>query len=557
MLGKIWTITSYEEYVNDYKSTAGAFIELTTFQKKIYNSPKDFFNTQAYLAQQIANDRVGQIIENVFNSEDLPKNIQSYLKQFTYRAIDYLRINDLIIGELDRVNTSTYNGGRVDTTSISPKYKVENLIGSAAWRAWNLSKIEDFYYSYCEQIGIPYLLDPERFYNKDEIDKFLNEYDKKLQDEHQFADLGIKANRLLIEQIKKELVEELNLKQNKSDQILYQQASDDSGNPTGPVEKLGEFDEILEISSFPANAIVKTPDGKNRAVLNHNIIGEIKDAVVTQTTSETDVTNAIGRVWGYGIENNLTQAKNDIITNKTSIGDISQLTTDQKDNLTNAINSTNDKFNLEKNRLYKEIENGKLISGKQYIVKWSMSGDGSNFIYYVAKIYFLNVSSTGSINPVKVINFTPEYKCILDNGTSTFYLGQTKPSSGSNDGLIEVIIKNDGSLFYEKIEKIWEYQGSDEMALSITFDKPLTSNINFTAPGSYWEKQYAIEQEELEKERKKREIAKLSDLKPLEDKISEIKPIVDDLQQKDEHRMKTLGLHPDYKYYKKNEGDDS
>ncbi|MBW3057815.1 MAG: hypothetical protein CXB60_01140 [Spiroplasma poulsonii] len=110
-------------------------------------------------------------------------------------------------------------------------------------------------------------------------------------------------------------------------------------------------------------------------------MGEIKDAMVVQSTSDSDLVNAIGRVWGYGVENDVMQAKTDIAknttditNNKSNIGDITQLTTDQKDNLTNAINSTNDKFDLLKNNLYKDVTDffktkGSLLDiNKKYLI---------------------------------------------------------------------------------------------------------------------------------------------------------------------------------------------
>ncbi|UNF61916.1 hypothetical protein [Spiroplasma poulsonii] len=254
-------------------------------------------------------------------------------------------------------------------------------MGDFAWRAWRATGLEHLYSTYLAKKNETPLLDPKQFYDKQEIDAFLLEIDNTIQEEHSFAEIETTKNRDLIVKIETELTSEINQKQNIADQILYQQATDDEGQPVGPIEKLGQFDEILEISRYPANAVVTTPEGKKRAILNHNILGEIKDAMVVQSTSDSDLVNAIGRVWGYGVENDVMQAKTDIAknttditNNKSNIGDITQLTTDQKDNLTNAINSTNDKFDLLKNNLYKDVTDffktkGSLLDiNKKYLI---------------------------------------------------------------------------------------------------------------------------------------------------------------------------------------------
>lgn len=179
---KLWSITSYEDYLENWKSRVGKFEKISNYYKSLgYKDAKDFFETNAIAAQEIANDRVGNIIENVFKTTDLPLITQKFLKSFTYRAIDYLRLNDLVVGEYDRINTTVTNGGRTDTTNISPKIRVEALIGNEAWRSWEVSGIEIIYSSYCESKGIPYLLDEKKFYNKDEINIFLVELDEEIR----------------------------------------------------------------------------------------------------------------------------------------------------------------------------------------------------------------------------------------------------------------------------------------------------------------------------------------------------------------------------------------
>ncbi|WP_348737098.1 hypothetical protein [Spiroplasma endosymbiont of Ammophila pubescens] len=242
------------------------------------------------------------------------------------------------------------------------------------------------------------------------------------------------------------------------------------------------------------------------------------------------------------------------------IGDITQLTTDQKDNLTNAINSTNDKFKL----LWEKVDRANNpftttnSNSKWYLVKLNKGSFECSiqFIFQYTYGYWNDGSNT--LYSWTIFNIPkPEDDAPLPQNKKIYYNFAIADDNIGIWSYSEIVNKQ----FWKPWSAvndydIYEYKRSG-VPYPITFNKTNNQQINFTMPGSYWEKQYVTEQEELEKERKKREIAKLSDIKPLEDKISEIKPIVDDLHQKDEHLMKTLGLHPDYKYYKKNEGDDS
>jgi len=364
-------------------------------------------------------------------------------------------------------------------------------------------------------------------------------------------------NRDLIVKIETELTSKINQKQNIADQILYQQATDD-GQPVGPIEKLGQFDEILEISRYPANAVVTTPEGKKRAILNHNILGEVKDAMVVQSTSESDLVNAIGRVWGYGLENDVTQAKNDIdnnttniANNKNNIGDITQLTTDQKDNLTNAINSTNDKFDLLKNNLYKDVTDffktsGSLldINKKYLIVAFETINNKELYFWNFVKPNYQEpgsgIKSSQDIYLSSETNVSSTQAGIVSIGTSWVKISfpldgplsrEGSISLGGNNCTFDVAksqMTNSQNLSGQISEfSVYEYNGQG-IPLPITFDKPISNQkINFTIP--YWEKQHELELAEEEAKRLNKKTAKLSDIKPLEDQISEIKPIVEEI----------------------------
>ncbi|ATZ18294.1 hypothetical protein [Mesoplasma melaleucae] len=173
---KIWEITSYDDYVKNWP-LGSRLKKLTTYFKKLgYQTGEDFFNKNAYLAQELANQRVGGIIDTIFKTTNLDLNIQKYLKQFTYLAIDHLLNNDIEIGENVRNNQTSLNNGRT-VSSTTTLTSVEQTVGTMAWRAFNASTIQILYKSYCENEGIPFLLDPQMFYDKKEIDAMLKEQD--------------------------------------------------------------------------------------------------------------------------------------------------------------------------------------------------------------------------------------------------------------------------------------------------------------------------------------------------------------------------------------------
>ncbi|WP_338965888.1 MULTISPECIES: hypothetical protein [unclassified Spiroplasma] len=558
-LNQLWEITSYNDYFNNWRSTVGQFSKLTSYQKSLgYATPEEFFNAQMITAQQMANEKIGNMIDNPnwFNSRDLPAITQENLKRFTYRAMDYLPVNDYVVVEDDRVNISISNGSRTDSTVKTPKLTIDGLLGDFAWRAWRATGLEHLYSTYLAKKNETPLLDPKQFYDKQEIDAFLLEIDNTIQEEHSFAEIETTKNRDLIVKIETELTSEINQKQNIADQILYQQATDDEGQPVGPIEKLGQFDEILEISRYPANAVVTTPEGKKRAILNHNILGEVKDAMVVQSTSDSDLVNAIGRVWGYGVENDVMQAKTDIAknttditNNKSNIGDITQLTTDQKDNLTNAINSTNDKFDLLKNNLYKDVTDffktkGSLldINKKYLIVAFGIINNKELYFWNFVKPNYQEVSpgvkTSQDIFLSSETNVSSTQAGVISIKTSWVSISFPIDGAIAREGIISLRGNNctfdvtksqmtDSKNLSGQISEfsVYEYNGQG-IPLPITFDKPISNQkINFTIP--YWEKQHELELAEEESKRLKRENAKLSDIKPLEDQISEIKPIVD------------------------------
>lgn len=178
---KIWEITSYEDYKNNWPSLAGKFERLTSYQKSLgYQSAEDFFKVQAYAAQNLANDRVGGILDRVFNTTELNVNSKQQLIKFTYQAIDFIRMNDLVINQEVRLNQSSGNNNRLDSTTLSIS-RIEEFCGAMAWRSWRLANIEVLYESYCENKGIPFLLDPTSFYSKSEIDLLLVDLDNKIQ----------------------------------------------------------------------------------------------------------------------------------------------------------------------------------------------------------------------------------------------------------------------------------------------------------------------------------------------------------------------------------------
>lgn len=144
----LWEITSYEDYLT-WPSVANKFTYLTNYQKSLgYISPKDFFDKNAFQAQSLANDRIGSAIGRLFLTKDLPPKVQLELKNFTYRAMDHLRLNDTHVSQTDRQSSTSYNNGRTDSTQLPGYSNIESVLGAPAWRAWNNSKIEKIYISY-------------------------------------------------------------------------------------------------------------------------------------------------------------------------------------------------------------------------------------------------------------------------------------------------------------------------------------------------------------------------------------------------------------------------
>ncbi|AHI52480.1 hypothetical protein [Spiroplasma culicicola] len=293
---KLWTITSFEEYVNEWPSLANEFNNLTTYQQKLgYTSPEDFFIKNAFAAQELANQRVGNILERIFSTSDLHANVQEQLKKFTYKAIDHLRMNDCVIYQNTKTIQTNYNNGRSDSIENDLNVSLEKIIGDSAWRSWIGANIESLYLRYLKENDLPYLLDPEQFYNKKQIDDFFETIDWKIYEEHTYTTVHIR-----------DLQKQINRKQEVTDQVLLQQKTDDEGNPIDEIEEVGYFDEILFQSFRPDSTIIDTDRGRKRAVINLNdTIGELINASVYQSSSESDQKNAIGRIWGWGIENYL------------------------------------------------------------------------------------------------------------------------------------------------------------------------------------------------------------------------------------------------------------
>ncbi|AHI52485.1 hypothetical protein [Spiroplasma culicicola] len=293
---KLWTITSFEEYVNEWPSLANEFNNLTTYQQKLgYTSPEDFFIKNAFAAQELANQRVGNILERIFSTSDLHANVQEQLKKFTYKAIDHLRMNDCVIYQNTKTIQTNYNNGRSDSIENDLNVSLEKIIGDSAWRSWIGANIESLYLRYLKENDLPYLLDPEQFYNKKQIDDFFETIDWKIYEEHTYTTVHIR-----------DLQKQINRKQEVTDQILLQQKTDDEGNPIDEIEEVGYFDEILFQSFRPDSTIIDTDRGRKRAVINLNdTIGELINASVYQSSSESDQKNAIGRIWAWGIENTL------------------------------------------------------------------------------------------------------------------------------------------------------------------------------------------------------------------------------------------------------------
>jgi hypothetical protein len=306
---EIWNIVSFEEY--NKQTTLLPFLELTRYQESLgYKTPEEFFEMQSIAAQDIVNSRVGNIIGNVFKPSELPNRVQFELKRFTYATMDFLRFNDSIIIERIRQSSTTHNNSRTDVTQIEAN-SLEKLFGGRAWRAWMSANIESLYLKWSEDNGINFLLDPTKFYDKVDIDSFLAQLEEEIENEHQYIDHQVDGVIDSLNQFNKKLDDKVSYlddkKQNKIDQKLYQQETDEDGNPTGNVEELGKFDEILIQDRFAKNTIITTDNNKKRAIININAdFGAVVNATTYQTSSETDNVNPIGRQWAKGIENELT-----------------------------------------------------------------------------------------------------------------------------------------------------------------------------------------------------------------------------------------------------------
>lgn len=180
-LFKIWAVTSWEDYSKNWPSSVGPFNQLTEYQKSLgFTSPEDFFTKQSIAAQNLANDKIANLLERVFSTTDLSEKVQFQLRKFTYQAIDFLRMNDSIIAENVRQSQTTINNQRLDSTFVNID-SVEGLVGAAAWRSWKLASLEKLYHSWAQTKGIEYLLDPTRFYDKEEMDYKLSLIDDQIQ----------------------------------------------------------------------------------------------------------------------------------------------------------------------------------------------------------------------------------------------------------------------------------------------------------------------------------------------------------------------------------------
>lgn len=185
---KLWAVTSWDEYQNEWASSVGPFDELSEYQESLgFTSPEDFFNKQAIAAQILANDRIGDILERVYSTKDLTSPVRQQLKKFTYQAIDFIRANDLIIVEDVRQQQTTINNQRLDSSLVNID-RLEDLVGAAAWRSFTLAGLEKLYTSWAQTQDIPYLLDPTRFYDKEEIDHELSLIDDQIQVQQKLID---------------------------------------------------------------------------------------------------------------------------------------------------------------------------------------------------------------------------------------------------------------------------------------------------------------------------------------------------------------------------------
>ncbi|WP_339020204.1 hypothetical protein [Spiroplasma endosymbiont of Atherix ibis] len=516
---KLWDCTSYDDYLKNWPSIANKFDTLTNYQKKLgYKDAKDFFEKNAFAAQELANNRVGNILERLFSTSDLHVNTQEELKKFTYKAIDYLRMNDLIVYQNTRTSQTSYNNGRSDSLQAPTYSSMESLVGSSAWRSWTLANIEKLYLMYCNENDIPFLLDPEQFYNKKEINNFLAELDNSIQNEHNYTTIEVEK-----------LQKQINNKQNIENQILLQQQTDEDGNVTGEIEKLGYFDEVLIQSFRPNNTIVDTTEGKKRAVINLNeTIGEMINATVYQNTSETDKINAMGRIWAWGIENTIKKLEESLIEKiKLSINKIDEKKLNIIDQLViKEIDVQEDKIYEVLGKLNPEQIVGVFFikDSNEYYLKFNSMNIPSSSLLTSKNLFF------SSVRPMTIETVWIFYQHIKGQFlVNEMSWQETNIANGerTNKYLPDVI----------KI-KYWDKKESQ------------LQKINFTVP--HWEK---MQQESKEIQRKKRELnefVKKKDIQPIEQNLKQIKPVVETLKAKEDYRMKKLGLDPKDKYWEDN-----
>ncbi|WP_338985606.1 hypothetical protein [Spiroplasma endosymbiont of Diplazon laetatorius] len=605
---KLWDCTSFEDYLNNWPSIANKFDKLTNYQKKLgYKDPKDYFEKNAFAAQELANNRVGNILEKLFSTLDLPLYSQEELKKFTYKAIDYLRLNDLVVYQNTRTSQTSYNNGRSDSLQAPTYNSMESLVGSSAWRSWTLANIEKLYLMYCDENEIPFLLDPDVFYNKKEIDKFLSELDKSIQNEHEYTNISIKK-----------------LKEN---QKLFQQETDQEGNVTGEVKNLGYFENILIRSKHP-DSFIEDENGEKTAVINLNEqIGEIIEASVYQTSDKEDKTNAIGRIWGSQIEKRidniyfpgeikLISKKINFYTLDSEHKRIIKVDNSGKETIVHNLSFKPSGLYKEDNNFYlTDFDNKKIIkvdnSGQETIIQeltFSPIGIYKEDEYFYTCNYndnkIIKVDNSGQETIIHNLSFKPYSFCKENNN---FYLtdfdtnkitkvdnsGQEtkiyefkfKPAGiykedeyfyisdvfevnkriikyNSNSLSTEEIFKNlnniELSLVYENLNnfKNWVFIGTTILG-GVEYEiyqyqpegyKPST---NFTVP--YWEQIYQEDKENKRKQKELNELVKKSDIKPIEQNLSQIKPVVENLKAKDDYRMKKLGIDPTERYW---EGDE-
>lgn len=537
---KIWKITSFNEYLNSWPSIANKFEYLSTFYKKIgYENPEDFFNKNAYAAQQLANDRVGGIIDRIFKTEELSLPVQNELKKFTYRAIDYLRMNDLEVTQIDRQIQTVYNNGRSDTTDITNGSNMESLIGSSAWRAWSNSKIERLYISYCEQNGINYLLDPDQFYNKVEIDKFLSELDKQIENEHIYFNEKINL-----------VNNEVSKKVNKLDQLLYEQKIDENGEFENEPINLGNFDELQFSSEINRASIITTPSGKKRGIINLSTSSNlIPEATVVQTSSPNDVKNAIGRIWAYEQENNLKKIDEDLNKKIDDLNFINEIRyTLQSNSFLKGWNKylpfskETNYFNKEHNEKIKDYE--KLFKSDLTTFRPDVEVKDDDPLINLYEIYFWTWNGETKLFEWNLKNNPPEE---IEGGFPDLTVeqinGMFENSNLSFDFCVLLDGDYDNKAYYDYPQTAWIYVGEPTSAFSIP----------------YWEEMER--QKELETQRKLEleQTAKIEDVEKIVDKktnllkeqLEQIAPTVDELKAKEEYRLKKLTqagmkVKPDY-----------